>query len=127
MSHPDTISVLIADDQPDIRMLVRAILNRAGGFHVLPTEATNGEEAIALASDHTPHVVVLDIAMPVLDGLEAIEDIRRQSPDSQIVMFSANDDPDLTARALRSGAAAFVSKVQCTELPGRLRDVCAVA
>lgn len=119
---PEKISVLIVDDQPEIRMLVRSTLTFAGGFEIL-AEATNGAEAVTMAADHSPDIVVLDVAMPVMSGLDALPKIIRMSPASKVVIFSAHDDPRLAEVARDRGAHEYLSKVASCDLPHKLRSV----
>src|SRR5688572_3020952 len=94
--NSDDITVLVVDDQPEVRALVRLVLKRAGGFDIIG-EASTGAEAIKMVGTHVPDVVVLDISMPVLSGIDAIKPIRSSSPGTQVVMFSSADDPDIPA------------------------------
>lgn len=82
------ITLLIVDDNSGIRTLLTALARRDAGFQVVG-EAANGLEAIEVAREHQPDVVVLDIMMPEMDGIEAIPGILDASPDSRIVMYSA--------------------------------------
>src|SRR5258708_38686620 len=79
----DVIRVLIADDTPDIRLLLRAALRMYPGFEIV-AEAVDGAEAVKLAQEHQPDAVLLDLAMPAKDGLQAIPEIRAASPHTQI-------------------------------------------
>jgi DNA-binding NarL/FixJ family response regulator len=101
--------VLLVDDTPDIRLVLRTLFGIGDSLEVV-AEARDGLEAVQLSERHQPDVVVLDVAMPVMDGLEAIPEIRRVSPDSSIVMYSANDSQEIRAEALRLGATHFVQK-----------------
>ena len=104
-----TIRALVADDSADTRALIRASLLGFGDFEVVG-EASNGAEAIELAAEHEPDVVILDLAMPVMDGMAALPEIRRRSPSSRIVVFSAFNRQDLRDDAARLGAHAFSVK-----------------
>ena len=100
-----TTSVLIADDVAQIRRMVRRILERDGRFEVA-AEAADGVEAVALAAELQPGIVVLDLMMPRLSGVQALAEIRQVSPDTRIVIFSGYEGemPDAL------GADAYVSK-----------------
>lgn len=114
------ITVLLIDDAPDLRNLVRIALERSGTFHVAGEGAT-GREAIDLAAEQCPDLVVLDVSMPDMDGLEAIPEITRASPQSRIVVFSGFDAAGLKQRVRQLGAVDFVEKsLAITELPARL-------
>ena len=118
--------VLLADDTPEIRLLVRRVLEVAGGFEVVG-EAGDGEQAIALAGRMQPDVILLDLAMPVMDGLQAIPEIRRIAPESKIVVLTGFDENKVYEEAIRRGASAFLAKgVGPGEITETLRRVCAL-
>ena len=83
-----TRRVLVVDDDPDLRFLLRVLLDRAGETAVV-AEATNGQEAIEIAREHRPDVIVLDEMMPVMGGTEAIPGLREVAPEAKIVIYSA--------------------------------------
>ncbi|MGW2254545.1 response regulator [Kitasatospora sp. NPDC001660] len=103
------IRVLLADDEQMIRHGVRLILRHAEGIDVVG-EAANGAEAVRLTAEHRPDVVLLDIRMPVLDGLAAIERLRVLDPAPQVVMLTTFGDEDNVLRALAAGATGFLLK-----------------
>jgi len=103
------IGVVVADDAPDIRLLLRMVLESNDGFAVLG-EAADGAEAVRLVAELRPDAVVLDLAMPVMDGLEALAEIRRRSPETKVVVFSGYGKDQAAARALELGAAAYLEK-----------------
>jgi PAS domain S-box-containing protein len=107
-------SVLIADDAPDLRFLLRHRLDRADHVHVV-AEATDGEQAIELALRHRPDVVLLDLSMPVLDGLEAARRIRASLPGTRIVVLSGYPDEVMRQRALEAGADRYCEKTASLE------------
>lgn len=103
------IRVLLVDDAPDIRFLIRMGLERDGRFEVV-AEAINGSDAIGLAEDHQPDVVVLDVAMPVMDGLEALPLIRAAAPASRIAVLSGFTARSMGSNAEAQGADAYIEK-----------------
>lgn len=103
------IRVLLADDEEMIRHGVRLILRHADGIEIAG-EAANGEEAVRLAAETQPDVALIDIRMPVLDGLAAIERLIALEPAPQVVMLTTFGDEENVTRALRSGAAGFLLK-----------------
>jgi signal transduction histidine kinase len=107
------IRVLIADDTDDIRLLLRSALERDGRF-VVVAEATDGVESIREAARHHPDAVILDLAMPLMDGLEAIPAIRRRSPNSKIVVLSVFPAERMAGQVLEAGAEAYLEK---TDIP----------
>jgi signal transduction histidine kinase len=103
------IRVVLADDTADIRLLVRMALQRDAGFEVVG-EASDGVEAVALTTATQPDVVLLDLAMPRLDGLQAIPLIRDAAPDTKIVVLSAFVAGQMGDEATQAGAHAYVEK-----------------
>lgn len=101
--------VLLADDTPEIRMLVRMALELEGGFEVVG-EAGDGAEALHLSDQHKPDAVVLDLAMPVMDGLEAIPAIKRGNPTTKILVLSGFDASQMMQEAMDAGADAYLEK-----------------
>ncbi|MBW3557431.1 MAG: response regulator transcription factor [Actinobacteria bacterium] len=103
-----SIRVLLADDHTMVRQSMRRSME-AEGFQIVG-EAADGEEAVRLALELTPDVVLMDISMPVLDGVEATRQVRRQCPATQVVVLTMHADADLVRRALQSGAAGYLTK-----------------
>ena len=99
--------VLIAEDETIIRLDVRTLLERAG--HVVVAEARDGEEAVALAAEHDPELIVMDVRMPHMDGIEAARLITDRQP-VPIVMLTAYAEQDLVTRAADAGAFAYLVK-----------------
>lgn len=102
------VRVLIADDAPDIRLLLKMYLSDSR-LEVIG-EATNGAEAVELAGKERPDAVILDLAMPVMDGLEAIPLIKERSPATKIVVLSGFEAERMAERALRLGADTYLQK-----------------
>ncbi|MEO2108867.1 MAG: response regulator [Actinomycetota bacterium] len=105
----DTIRVLLVDDALDLRYLLRLNLERDRRF-VVVGEAGNGSEAVEQAAALQPDVVLLDVAMPVMDGLTALPLVREVAPDTTVIMLSGFARDQLAERSLRAGAAAYVEK-----------------
>jgi PAS domain S-box-containing protein len=101
--------VLLVDDSSDIRLLLRRMLTRVSNFDVVG-EASDGREAIALATNLQPDVVVLDLAMPIMDGLEALPQLRQRLPHAKIVVLSGFDEARTEQAALDAGADAYIEK-----------------
>lgn len=105
----DSLDVLIVDDAEDFRELLRLSLARNGRINIVG-EATNGEEALTeVAARHTD-VVVLDLSMPVMDGLEAAPLIKQKNPEVKIVVLSGFRARDMAAKAIAAGADAYIEK-----------------
>ena len=114
------IRVLLADDADEMRRLVALSLRLNGSFEVVG-EAANGQEAVDLATSLQPDVVVLDLSMPVMDGLTALPLIKRAAPETVVVVFSGFDELQLGAGSRGLGAAAYVEKgTPLDELAGTL-------
>jgi DNA-binding NarL/FixJ family response regulator len=100
--------ILLADDHTVLRDSIRRSFEAAGEQVV--GEAANGEEALELALDLRPDVVVMDLTMPVLDGIGATKRIRQEAPETKVVVLTMHDDVDATRRALDAGAVGFLTK-----------------
>ncbi|HYQ63156.1 response regulator transcription factor [Actinophytocola sp.] len=103
------IQVLVADDEAMMRAGVLAILASDDGIEVVG-EAADGRQAVELARAHRPDVVLLDIRMPVLDGLAAANELATVAPASRVIMLTTFGQDDYIAQALRGGAAGFLLK-----------------
>ena len=103
------IRVLIADDSPTALRSVCEYLEFAGGFEIVGT-ASDGQNAVQLASLRKPDLVLLDLSMPRVNGLEAAEQIRLSSPDLRVIIFSELQGLSLAEECRRHGADSFVSK-----------------
>ncbi|KAA9158097.1 response regulator transcription factor [Amycolatopsis acidicola] len=104
-----SISLVVVDDQASVREALAVMLGLADDIDVVAT-ATNGEEAVAAATEHTPDVVLMDLHMPVLDGVEATTRIRAASPSVQVVVLTTFDDDESILAALEAGAAGYLTK-----------------
>lgn len=110
------IRVLVADDSPTALRSVCDYLEFAGGFEIVGT-ASDGLNAVQLASARKPDLVLLDLSMPRVNGLEAAEQIRLSSPDLRLIIFSELNGLSLADECRRHGADSFVHK---SNLPDRL-------
>jgi len=118
------VTVVLVDDHPVFRQGLRILLERER-FEILG-EASDGLEAIALAERLQPQVVVIDLAMPVLNGVDAVREIVRRSPRSKSILLTMYTEEHHVLEALRAGAKGCVSKSQAAEhLLQAIRDVCA--
>ncbi|MFC9293173.1 response regulator [Streptomyces sp. NPDC057011] len=119
------IRVVIADDEPLIRAGIRMILTSAPDIEVV-AEATNGREAVDLARAHAPEVVLLDIQMPVMDGLTALEELGRTVPEVRALILTTFGEKENVLRALGQGGAGFLLKDSAPgELIGAVRAAAA--
>ena len=125
---PARVRVVVVDDVEDLRMLLRVSLERTGHFTVVG-EAENGQTAVTAVLAHRPDLVLLDIMMPVMDGVEALKLIRQQVPSAVVVMLSSWDTASLAARqSMELGAHGFLRKGDHMDLvPEQLREIMDVA
>lgn len=98
--------ILIADDDADLRRTIRALLPEE--YEVL--EAANGLDAVELAGRERPQLILLDITMPHLCGIDALDAIRAADPSSLVIMLTSESDIEAARETLRLGAAAYVTK-----------------
>ncbi|MFG3496122.1 response regulator [Streptomyces sp. NPDC047928] len=106
---PPRVRVVVADDEPLIRAGIRMILTSDPGIEVV-AEASNGREAVELARSHAADVVLLDIQMPVLDGLAALPELRRAAPRARVIVLTTFGERENVLRALEHGGAGFLLK-----------------
>jgi CheY-like chemotaxis protein len=105
----EALRVLLVDDMVELRAMIRLTLERSGHFAVVG-EAGDGQVAIELASEHQPDLVLLDVSMPVMDGLEALPHLRTVAPAAYVVMLSGFSETRLGADAAAGGATAYLEK-----------------
>jgi two-component system, NarL family, response regulator LiaR len=103
------VRVLIADDDPLARAAIKAAIEEGGDFTVCG-EAATGFEAITMAGETGPEVIVMDVVMPELDGVAATRRIVRDAPETKIIMLATLEDEELALLALRSGATGYLPK-----------------
>jgi len=104
-----TIRILVVDDHPIVRQGLKTLLEGHSDWQVVG-EASDGAEAIEKAKDLTPDVMVLDVTMPRMNGLEACRLLRRLSPDLEILFVTQHDSPQMMREALEAGARGYVVK-----------------
>ncbi|MFI8341482.1 response regulator [Streptomyces sp. NPDC085639] len=121
----EVIRVVIADDEPLIRAGIRMILTSAPDIEVV-AEAANGREAVDLARSHAPDVMLLDIQMPVMDGLTALAELRRAAVEVRALILTTFGEKENVLRALGEGGAGFLLKDSAPgELIGAVRAAAA--
>src|SRR5258706_12172649 len=105
----DKISILIADDHMLVRQTLGFVINSDDRFIVV-AECANGEEAVELSRQLQPHVVIMDINLPGINGIEATEQIRNFSPDSKILGISIHNEPGFARKMFQKGALGYLTK-----------------
>lgn len=121
-AHP-RIRVVLADDHVSLRAPLAAYLELSGDI-VVVGEAGDGQEAIDLCKQHVPDVILLDINMPVMSGLDALPEIKRSSPATKVLVLTGRDETPYIMRALRGGANGYILKTASeAELVNAVKDV----
>jgi DNA-binding NarL/FixJ family response regulator len=115
MIPPKQITVLLAEDHAVVRQGLCALLKTDGHFRMVG-EARNGREAVEMAQAHRPDVILMDIAMPVLNGLEATRQILTANPAARVIVLSAHSDDEYIERMNAAGVAGFLEKQTSAEI-----------
>lgn len=116
---------MVVDDQADVRLLLKVLIDRANDGLFVVGEAATGSEAVTMAEETGPLVVVLDEMMPGMSGLETVEHLRRRDPQQIIILCSAYLDDELVARARAAGVLHCISKDAVGDLPDLIRSAVA--
>jgi DNA-binding NarL/FixJ family response regulator len=109
IAPPAPVRVLVADDSVGVRELLVLLLNMEDDFTVVG-QARDGVDAITLAESLQPDLVILDVSMPRLDGIEALPQVRAVCPGSRVVIFTGDSDTTMESEARAAGAAAVIAK-----------------
>ncbi len=117
---PDSVPVLIVDDQAPFRAIARQVVEWTPGFEVV-AEAETGEDAVAFAAEFAPQVVLMDINLPGINGIEATRQILEATPERTVILLSTYRESDLPTDALDCGARRYVHKEDFE--PGVLLDL----
>jgi DNA-binding NarL/FixJ family response regulator len=120
MTATPPIRVLVSDDDRGIRILVRRALERHADITIV-AEAENGNDAVALAHEHAPDVIVMDYEMPGLNGIEATAKIVPVLPATKILIFTANPMQQVVDAAFAAGAVGYLHKDSSHELAQAIR------
>jgi two-component system, NarL family, invasion response regulator UvrY len=121
---PEPVNVLIVDDQPPFRAVARTVVSMLKGWQVIG-EVASGEDAVGAVDAEQPDVVLMDINLPGISGIEATRQIMESFPDVRVVLLSTYQADDLPEDALECGAVAYVRKEDLT--PTVLRSVLVAA
>ena len=106
---PCEIGVLVADDEPLFVEMIRAMLCAEDGINVVAT-AENGRAAVNLVSELNPDVILMDVSMPIMDGIDATARIRERDPNACVLILTGGTTPGDVDRARKAGAAAYITK-----------------
>ncbi|MEJ8473138.1 response regulator transcription factor [Roseibium algae] len=106
---PETVRVMLADDHELVRDGIRARLAKTSMLEVVG-EATNGREAVEKADALRPDVILMDVSMPVMNGLEAATEIRKRQPEANILVLSIYDNPEYVRGVVQAGAKGYILK-----------------
>lgn len=118
---PDLVTVLIVDDHAVVRHGIRALLEAEGDFAIVG-EVSSGGEAVLLAAKHPPDVVLMDLVMPEMDGVEATRLLKQHCPDTQVVVLTSYEEDERILPAIRAGALSYLLKgVGLSELAQAVR------
>ena len=119
-----SIKVVLADDHAIVRDGVRAVLERKGKDMEIVAEIANGKELVDWAENNQADVYVVDISMPVLNGVEAVQRLTKNNPETKVVMLSMYDDRISVEKSLKAGAKGFLVKVSTAdEIVDAIREV----
>ena len=109
MSADERIRVMIVDDHSIVRAGLEQVLEQSGEFEVVG-QAADGEEAVRVAAEVLPDVVVMDVMMPKKDGVEACREIMESAPETRVVMLTASTEVDAIVEAVAAGATGYLQK-----------------
>ncbi|HTX11025.1 MAG TPA: response regulator transcription factor [Solirubrobacteraceae bacterium] len=112
--QPETVRVLLADDQRLVRESLGTLLGLLPGIELIGS-ASDGEEAVALAEEHGPDVVLMDLRMPRVDGIEATRRLREREPNVRVIALTTYADDESVLGALRAGARGYLTKDASSE------------
>ena len=118
-----SVRLLLADDHELVRQGLKALLERQG-FQVV-CEASDGQEALRLAAQDKPDVAIIDISMPVMNGVDAAREMTKSSPKTKVILLTQHDEDQYVTEALRGGVKGYVLKNQAADdLVHAIREVC---
>ncbi|MBR4592157.1 MAG: response regulator transcription factor [Elusimicrobiaceae bacterium] len=118
--------IVLADDHAIVRTGVRTVLERLGKNMQISAELSNGKELVDYAKSHPDEIYIVDISMPVMNGIEAVEHMVKRNPDIKVVMLSMYDDRISVEKSLKAGAKGFIVKVSAAdEIIEAIEEICA--
>jgi two-component system chemotaxis response regulator CheY len=104
------MKLLIVDDAKLIHFMIKKILTAQGITDIEYADAFDGDEAVSMATDFEPNLILLDVVMPKKDGIEALKEIKNKHPQMSVIMVSSLGTEDKVSEALKLGASAFIQK-----------------
>jgi DNA-binding NarL/FixJ family response regulator len=120
---PCEIGVLVADDEPLFVEMIEAMLAAEEGIAIVAT-AGDGRAAVSLATELAPDVILMDVSMPIMDGIDATARIRERDPDACVLILTGGTAPGDVDRARKAGAAAYITKDRiATDLINEIRSL----
>ena len=123
MSTEGRVRVMVVDDHPVMRSGLRDVLEASGRFEVVG-QAGDGEEAVTMAPELNPQVIVMDVIMPNKNGIDACREIMELLPDTRVMMLTASTEEDAVIEAIAAGATGYLQKYSpAEELVGAVLDV----
>jgi two-component system nitrate/nitrite response regulator NarL len=122
-NHQDSIRVLIVDDEPLFTEMIETLLDVEDGVEVIG-KAKHGKQGVMLAQELGPDVIVMDVSMPVMDGLEATREIREQDPGALVLILTGGTNVTDVDKARTAGAAGYLTKDRiAAELVAEIRNL----
>jgi DNA-binding NarL/FixJ family response regulator len=122
-TFPDRIRVVIADDEPLFVEMIKALLAAEEGIDIIAT-ARDGRTAVKLAAELRPDVILMDVSMPVMDGIDATRRIRDQNPGACVLILTGGTTTGDVDRARKAGASTYLTKDRiATELVAEIRNL----
>ena len=123
MSEKKIIKVVVADDHPLVRHGIKTVFEAYDDIDLV-AEAENGKEAMEMVEKHSPDIVLMDLVMPVLDGVEATVQLLNRHPDLKIIVLTSFNDMDLIKKSLKAGAISYILKnISGALLVKTIRDI----
>ena len=120
---PSEIGVLVVDDEPLFVEMIQAMLAAEDGIDVVATVG-DGRAAVSLATELHPDVILMDVSMPIMDGIDATARIRERDPNACVLILTGGTAPDDVDRARKAGAAAYITKDRIsTDLIAEIRTL----
>ncbi len=120
---PSEIGVLVVDDEPVFVEMIQAMLSAEDGIQVIAT-AENGRVGVGLAAELDPDVILMDVSMPIMDGIDATARIRERDPNACVLILTGGTTPGDVDRARKAGASAYITKDKIsTDLIAEIRSL----